>query len=150
MVERGRVRPEDAGDRDFSLRGAEHVQKYLETDGEVGHIWNGVTCLVLWTTGRKTGERRAQPLIYGSAGDDVVLMASYGGASHHPSWYLNLVAKPDVEVQVGADRYAGRARTAAGDERARLWKTMAGIWPDLDDYQARTERTIPIVVVERV
>lgn len=136
-------------DRDYSLFGDAHVQKYLETDGEVGHLWNGVPCLVLWTTGRKSGETRAAPLIYGSRGDDVVIVASKGGAPEHPAWYLNLAADPSVEVQVGADRYAGRARTAGGDERAELWKLMAGIWPDYDDYQAKTDRQIPVVVIER-
>ena len=136
-------------DRDYSLFGDAHVQKYLETDGEVGHLWNGVPCLVLWTTGRRSGETRPAPLIYGARGDDVVIVASKGGAPEHPAWYLNLAAEPSVEVQVGADRYAGRARTAEGDERAELWKLMAGIWPDYDDYQAKTDRQIPVVVIER-
>lgn len=136
-------------DRDYSLFGDAHVEQYLATNGEVGHLWNGVPCLVLWTTGRKSGETRAAPLIYGARGDDVVIVASKGGAPSHPAWYRNLEADPDVEVQVGADRYAGRARVAEGDERAELWQLMAGIWPDYDDYQAKTDRQIPVVVIER-
>jgi deazaflavin-dependent oxidoreductase (nitroreductase family) len=125
------------------------VRQYVETNGEVGHMWNGVPCLILWTTGRTSGEQRAHPLIYGARGDDVVVVASKGGAPEHPGWYLNLAANPDVEVQVGADRYTGRARTAEGDERAELWGLMAGIWPDYDDYQTKTDRKIPVVVIER-
>ena len=139
----------DMPDRDYSLVGDEHVRRYVETDGEVGHLWNGVPALVLWTTGRRSGEPRATPLIYGTSGDDVVVVASKGGAPEHPGWYRNLDADPAVEVQVGADRYAGRARTAAGDERADLWRTMTDIWPDYDSYQARTDRQFPIVVIER-
>ena len=90
-------------DRDYSLFGDAHVEKYLATDGAEGHLWNGVPCLVLWTTGRKTGETRVHPLIYGLRGDDVVIVASKGGAPEHPTWYLNLVANPTVEVQVEAD-----------------------------------------------
>lgn len=136
-------------DRDYSLFGDAHVQKYLETNGEVGHLWNGVPCLVLWTTGRKTNEERVHPLIYGARGDDVVIVASKGGAPDHPAWYLNLLASPLVEVQVGADRYRGRARTAEGDERAELWTLMTGVWPEYDEYQSKTDRQIPVVVIER-
>jgi deazaflavin-dependent oxidoreductase (nitroreductase family) len=136
-------------DRDYTLFGDEHVRQYLETDGAVGHDWNGVPCLVLWTTGRTSGETRVAPLIYGPRGDDVVIVASKGGAPKHPGWYLNLEADPAVEVQVGADRYAGTARTATGDERAELWKLMTGIWPEYDSYQTRTDREIPVVVIER-
>jgi deazaflavin-dependent oxidoreductase (nitroreductase family) len=136
-------------DRDYSLFGDAHVEQYLATNGEVGHLWNGVPCLVLWTSGRKTGETRVHPLIYGSRGDDVVVVASKGGAPEHPTWYLNLTANPSVEVQVAADRYPGTARTAEGAERAELWKLMTGIWPDYDDYVARTDREIPVVVIER-
>jgi deazaflavin-dependent oxidoreductase (nitroreductase family) len=136
-------------DRDYSLIGDEHVRRYLETDGEVGHHWNGVLCLVLWTTGRRSGEQRVNPLIYGTSGDDVVVVASKGGAPDNPGWYHNLAADPAVEVQVGADRYAARARTATGDERAELWRTMTTIWPDYDSYQANTDRQLPVVVIER-
>ena len=136
-------------DRDYSLVGDEHVRRYVETDGEVGHLWNDVSCLVLWTTGRKSGERRASALIYVTSDDGVVVVASNGGAGGHPGWYRNLDADPAVEVQVGADRYAGRARLATGDERAELWRTMTDIWPDYDSYQARTDRQFPVVVIER-
>jgi deazaflavin-dependent oxidoreductase (nitroreductase family) len=134
---------------DITLVGDEHVRRYLETGGAVGHEWNGVHTLVLTTTGRKSGQPRRSAMIYGQDGGALVVIASLGGAPAHPSWYLNLVAEPDVDVQVGAERFGARARTAEGDERARLWSVMARIWPNYDVYQARTERRIPVVVLER-
>lgn len=132
---------------DLSLFGDAHVEKYLETDGEVGHIWNGAPCCVLFTKGRKSGEERRHALIYGKRGDDVLLVASKGGAPDHPVWYLNLDANPDVQVQVLGDRITGTARTAEGEERAELWAIMREIWPSYDDYQANTDREIPVVVI---
>lgn len=134
---------------DRSLFGEEHVRRYRETGGEVGHIWNGVPTLLLTTTGRRSGEQRTTPLIYGQDGDRYVVVASKGGAPQHPAWYLNLSAQPAVELQVAAERFRARARTAAPNERERLWTLMAGIWPAYDDYQAKTEREIPVVVLER-
>ncbi|MGZ4389567.1 MAG: nitroreductase family deazaflavin-dependent oxidoreductase [Gaiellaceae bacterium] len=134
---------------DRSLFGEEHVRRYRETGGEVGHIWNGVPTLLLTTTGRRSGEQRTTPLIYGRNGDRYVVVASKGGAPQHPAWYLNLSAHPDVELQVKDERFRARARTAAANERERLWTLMAGIWPAYDDYQAKTEREIPLVVLER-
>jgi proline iminopeptidase len=140
----------EAAERDYSLFGDEHVARYEETDGEVGYLWNGATCLVLRTKGRTTGELRKFPLIYGDRGDDFVLVASKGGAPEHPGWYLNLLAHPDdVEVQVKGDVIPVRARTAEGAERAELWDLMLEQWPDYDGYQANTDREIPVVVLER-
>jgi proline iminopeptidase len=139
-----------AAERDYSLFGDEHVARYEATNGEVGYLWNGATCLVLRTTGRTTGETRKFPLIYGERGGDIVLVASKGGAPDHPGWYLNLLAHPDdVEVQIKGDVIPVRARTAEGDERAELWKIMVEQWPDYDAYQANTDREIPVVVLER-
>jgi len=133
------------------LYGAEHVRRYLETDGEVGYRWrNGAPILILTTTGRRSGEPRVKPLIFGEDDGRYVVVASRGGAQHHPSWYLNLSAVPDVHVQVKADRFRARARTAEGDERERLWQRMAEIWPAYDDYRQKTDREIPVVVLERV
>lgn len=132
------------------LFGDEHVRRYRETDGEEGHEWRGTIVLLLTTTGRKSGEPRTMPLIYQPDGDNYVVVASKGGWEHHPAWYLNLEANPDVEVQVKADRFKARARTAEGEERARLWKLMAATWPQYDDYQKKTDREIPVVVLERV
>jgi len=127
----------------------EHARRYIETNGEDGHIWNGVPTLLLTTTGRRSGEAKTTPLIYGRDGDRYLVVASRGGAPKHPQWYLNLEANPGVAIQVGAEKFKARAGTASGAERDRLWKTMAAIWPAYNDYQARTERQIPLVVIEK-
>jgi len=127
-----------------------HIREYVETDGAKGHEWQGVQTLLLTTRGRKSGVRRRTALIYGRDGDRYVVVGSVGGAAKHPAWYLNLRADPQVEVQVGAERFPAVARTATDAEKPKLWRMMAGIFPNYDDYQARTERTIPVVVIERV
>ena len=127
----------------------QHMKEYLETDGEKGHIWQGVPTLLLTTKGRKSGKPYTTPLIYGKDGDNFLIVASRGGADHHPQWYLNLVAESEIEVQVLADKFRARARAAEGEEKARLWKTMTAVWPDYDAYQAKTSRDIPLVVLER-
>ena len=133
-----------------SLFGQEHVRRYRETDGVVGHIWKrGAKTLLLTTRGRKTGNETTSPLIYEDAGDAYVIVASKGGAPKHPGWYRNLVKDPNVRVQVKDDVFDARARTASGDERERLWQLAAQQWPDYDAYQTRTDREIPIVVLER-
>ena len=134
---------------DFSLGGDAHVARYEETDGEVGYHWNDTTCLVLHTTGRRTGELRKFALIFGARGDDFVVVASKGGAPEHPGWYRNLVAHPDAAVQVKGDVIPVRARTATGAEREELWQLMLGQWPYYADYAMRTDREIPVVVLER-
>ena len=134
---------------DISLIGNEHVRRYEETDGEVGHEWNGATCLVLTTKGRKTGQDRKFALIYARDGDDYLVVASMGGAPRHPGWYLNLTANPDVTVQVKGDRFAARARTATAEERPLLWEIVNQVWPNYDAYATRTTREIPVVVLER-
>jgi deazaflavin-dependent oxidoreductase (nitroreductase family) len=129
--------------------GQEHVKRYVETDGAEGHDWQGVSALILTTTGRRSGESRSTPLIYGEHGQDYVVVASKGGAPEHPAWYLNLVEQPEVTVQVRGDRFAARARTATPEEKPELWRLMAGIWPPYDDYQRNTNREIQVVVLER-
>jgi deazaflavin-dependent oxidoreductase (nitroreductase family) len=131
------------------LFGQEHVERYRETDGEEGHDWNGTTVLVLTTTGRQSGQPRSTPLIYGTHGDDYLVVASKGGAPEHPAWYLNLSADPEVEVQVLGDRFHGHARTATAEEKPELWSTMTKSWPAYDEYQTKTDREIPVVVIER-
>lgn len=138
-----------AGDIDLDLFGHEHVRMYEETDGEEGYLWNGAPILVLTTNGATTGQTRKHALIFATEGDDVLLVASNGGAPRNPQWYANLAQTPDVGIQVLSDRYEGRARTASVDEKARLWPRLAELWPSYDDYQAATDRDIPVVIVER-
>ncbi len=131
------------------LFGDEHVRRYVETDGEVGYVWReGAPILILTVTGRKSGSEYSTPLIFGRDGEKLVIVGSQGGRPQHPDWYLNLVAEPEVGVQVKADRFRARARTAEGEERERLWRRMNEIWPHYDEYQAKTERVIPVVVLE--
>jgi len=133
-----------------TLFGQEHVRRYRETGGEVGHIWKeGSTVLLLTTTGRRTGKPGTTPLIYARDGDRYVIVASQGGAPAHPGWYKNLAKDPEVEVQVRDDVFHARARTAEGAERDRLWALANEIWPHYDEYARRTEREIPVVVLER-
>lgn len=132
------------------LFGDEHVQKYLETDGAEGYSWfRGTTILILTTTGRRTGKQRQHALIFREDDGRYVVVASKGGADSHPNWYLNLKQHPDVEVQVKGERFAARARDATPDERPRLWAMMNEVWPDYDNYQQKTSREIPVVVLER-
>ncbi len=135
----------------------DHVSRYLATNGEDGYLWDAsiggakgmVPTLLLTTTGRKSGRELTLPLIFGRSGADYVVIASKGGAPNHPAWYLNLDANPAVQVQVKADKFAARARTASGAERDRLWKTMVQIYAPYEDYQKRTQRQIPVVVLTR-
>jgi len=133
-----------------SLFGAAHVRRYRETGGDVGHIWKrGAKTLLLTTKGRKTSRPTTTPLIYEAAGDAYVVIASKGGAPEHPGWYRNLTKDPNVQVQVKDDVFDARARTATGEERELLWRLAAQQWPDFDTYQTRTDREIPVVVLER-
>ncbi len=134
---------------DITLLGEEHITAYRETGGEVGYLWNGATCLILGTTGRKTGQPRDVALICGFDGDNPVVVASYGGSPTHPAWYLNLVAEPKVTVQVKAEVFDAVARTVEGDERDRMWEIVTKNWPNYNEYVKRTTRRIPVVVLER-
>jgi deazaflavin-dependent oxidoreductase (nitroreductase family) len=133
------------------LHGEKHVRRYIETNGAVGYDWrNGTKILVLFTKGRKSGDERANALIFEPDGDDYLIVASKGGASAPPAWFLNLEAEPDaVEVQVKGDRFKARARTATPEEKPRMWQKMTEAWPDYDNYQEKTDREIPVVVLER-
>ena len=137
---------------------ADHLRRYLETDGADGHMWDSTSVggpgplptLLLTTVGRRSGQTSLLPLIYGETNGKYIIVASKGGAPQHPGWYHNLVAQPTVEVQVLADRFRATARTATGEERATLWQQMEKIYPPYNDYQAKTDREIPVVVLERV
>ena len=136
---------------------SEHIKRYRETGGADGHIWKGhdgtgnFPCLLLTTTGRNSDVARTTPLIYGRDGDDLVIIASQAGRPNHPAWFFNLERTPEVEVQLEADQFAATARIAAPDDRERLWKMMARIFPPYDDYRvkAAATREIPVVVLSR-
>jgi len=131
------------------LYGADHVRRYRETGGEVGHIWKeGSTVLLLTTTGRKSGRPRTTPLIYARDGDRYVIVASDGGSPEHPGWYENLSQDPDVEIQVLDRVLPARAYVAEGEERERLWRRANEVWRHYDEYRTRTDREIPVVVLE--
>jgi len=131
------------------LFGQEHVDRYRATDGEEGHDWQGTTALLLTTTGRKSGEQRTTPLIYQEHDGDYLLVASNGGTDDPPAWYLNLEDDPTVHVQVKADKFEARARDAAPEEKPTMWSRMTKVWPAYDEYQEKTGREIPVVVLER-
>jgi deazaflavin-dependent oxidoreductase (nitroreductase family) len=131
------------------LFGQEHVDRYQATDGEEGHEWQGTTALLLTTTGRKSGEQRTTPLIYQEHDGDYLVVASKGGADEPPAWYRNLEAEPTVGVQVKGDTFTAKARTATSDEKPEMWGKMTGAWPAYDEYQTKTDREIPVVVLER-
>jgi deazaflavin-dependent oxidoreductase (nitroreductase family) len=133
----------------------DHVRRYLESDGADGHMIKlpthsePVPTLLLTTTGRRSGEKFLFPLIYGSSGDGFVIIASKGGAPDHPGWYKNLLADPRVEVQVGSRKFAATARTiASSPERTALWDQMAALFPPYTGYQEKTDREIPVVVLD--
>jgi len=131
----------------FRIVGAVHSLLYRLSRGRVGGRIRGVPVLVLTVAGRKSGKRRTTPLLYGRQGDSFVLIASAGGQPKHPAWYLNLAGQ-DAEVEVGREHVRVRARDAEGDERERLWAQMVGLYPRYADYQQKTTRRIPVVVLD--
>lgn len=136
----------------------QHLDQYIRTNGAEGHFRDftagggkpDTPNLLLTTIGRKSGQPITLPLIYGTDGNNYVVVASKGGAPDHPVWYKNLVAKDLVEIQVGAKKFRAVAKTATGAERKRLWDMMAEVYPPYNDYQKLTTREIPVVVLEVV
>ncbi len=135
----------------MTLYGQEHIDRYEATDGAEGYNWTkGTTTLILTTTGRRSGEPRKNALIFRQHGDDYLVVASKGGADAPPGWYVNLQADPAVEVQIKGEKFAARARTATPEEKPQFWAEMVEVWPDYAEYQKKTSREIPVVVLERV
>ncbi len=137
----------------------DHANRYLSSGGTDGHMYKAnppgygemtVPSLMLTTAGRKSGEKFMFPLYYGEDNGKVFIVASKGGAPDHPGWYKNIEANAEVEVQVGTKKYKAKARTAKGEERARLWEKSLKFWPPYADYQKKTDREIPVVVLEPV
>ena len=132
------------------LYGEEHVRRYQATDGAEGYDWRkGTTILLLTTTGRRSGEVRTSPLIFRPYGEDYLVVASKGGSDQPPGWYLNLQSNPTVRVQIKGDKFIAHARTASPAEKPDMWRAMTEVWPDYDQYQKRTKREIPVIVLER-
>ena len=132
---------------DYSLFGDEHVATYEATGGKVGHDWNDTSVLILHARGRKSGDVRKVPLIYGRDGDNYVIIASKGGAPDDPGWYKNLVAHPDVAIQVWDKVIPVTARTGSAEDKRRVWPNMVKEWPGYAEYQAGTKRDIPVVLL---
>lgn len=134
----------------------DHLSRYLATDGADGYLWDAsfgggkglVPTLLLTTVGRKSAKVLTLPLIFGRSGPNYVVVASKGGAPAHPAWYLNLQANPQVKVQVKADKFTAHAHTADAAERAALWPMMVAIYGPYAQYQAKTDRQIPVVVLK--
>lgn len=131
------------------LFGQEHIERYEATDGAEGHDWQGTQTLVLTTTGAKSGAERKSALIYGEHDGDYLVVASKGGAPEPPSWYVNLKKSPDARIQVWGEKIDVVARDANDAEKPELWKIMTGHWPAYDEYQTKTDRQIPVVVLSR-
>lgn len=132
-------------DRIFRLVTAGHTAVYRATGGKLGGKMQANPVLLLETTGRKSGKKRATPLLYLPDGRNMVIVASKGGATKHPAWWLNLRANPETRVQVGSRTLEVRAEEAAGEDRARLWRQLVAMYPGYADYQRRTDREIPVV-----
>ena len=127
---------------------AEHVEQYLSTNGEEGGIWEGAPCIILTTTGAKSGNLRRTPLIRVRVQDSYVVIGSMGGAPNNPNWVHNLRANSGVMINDMADQHELVARETTGDEKAALWAEATKVWPDYDTYQASTERVIPLFILE--
>jgi deazaflavin-dependent oxidoreductase (nitroreductase family) len=131
------------------LFGQEHVEEYRRTDGQNGHDWRGTTTLLLTTIGRKSGEERTTPLIYQEHDGDYLVVASKGGSDTPPAWYLNLQEDPSARVQVWGDVFDVSVRDATDEEKPEMWAKMVATWPEYDEYQEKTDRPIPVVVLSR-
>jgi F420H(2)-dependent quinone reductase len=127
-----------------------HAGVYRATGGKLLGRMGKSPILLLNTVGRKTGRKRTSPLLYVMDGEDFVIIASKGGASTHPAWYLNLKANPDATVEIGDREVRVRAEEAASEEKVRLWQKMVEMYPTYDDYQTKTKREIPLLILHPV
>ena len=125
------------------------IEEFRANGGKVGGMWEGRPLLVLTTTGAKSGQPRAHPMMYQRDGDRLLVFASKGGAPTSPDWYHNLVVHPEVTVEVGNETYPATATVISGEERDRLYARWAQLYPQFGDYQARTTRKIPVIALER-
>ena len=125
------------------------IDEFRTNGGRVGGNFEGAPLLLLHHLGRKSGTERVSPMMYQPVGDDLAVFASKAGADTHPDWYLNLLGHPDVEVEVGTEEVAVRARDLPADERAPIWEKQKQDYPGFADYESKTSRTIPVVLLER-
>ncbi|MEU6844044.1 nitroreductase family deazaflavin-dependent oxidoreductase [Streptomyces sp. NPDC046716] len=128
---------------------ADQARVYEESGGTKGTTIQGAPCLLLDYQGRKSGQWRRTVLIHGRDGEDLLIVASYGGADEHPLWYLNLVANPDVRLRVGTERFTARAETLSPEDKARVWDSLVELFPRYAEYQKKTSRDIPVVRLVR-
>jgi deazaflavin-dependent oxidoreductase (nitroreductase family) len=146
-------RPFTAGEERFAtiavrIMSAVNTALFRASGGRLGNRFlRGAPVCLVTTIGARSGARRTTPLIYLAEGNDVVIVASKGGMSHHPAWYHNLAKRPEAQVQIGADVRDMVARRASGAEKAALWPRLLEIYPDYADYQARTDRDIPVMIL---
>lgn len=133
----------------LSLMSGVHTALYRATKGKLGGSMRKVPILLLTTKGRKTGKVRTTPLMYGRDGNDLVVVASVGGAPQNPAWFHNLKGHK-AQVQIGQEQWKVKAREVEGEERERLWQLMVGLWPSYAEYQKKTSRRLPVLVLERV
>lgn len=132
------------------LYGSEHVERYEATDGAEGYEWkDGTTILLLHTTGRRSGKDVTTPLIFREYDGEYLVVASKGGAADPPDWYLNLQKEPEVRVQIKGEKFEATARDATPAEKPARWQHMLEAWPDYSEYQKKTARNIPVVILER-
>ena len=124
------------------------IDEFRANDGEVGGQFEGAPLLLLHTTGARSGQDRIAPVMYQDLGGSVAVFASKAGAPTHPDWYRNLLANPDVTAEVGTETKAFRARVASGEERERIWSKQKHDYPGFAEYEAKTDREIPVVVLE--
>ncbi|MET7466322.1 nitroreductase family deazaflavin-dependent oxidoreductase [Nonomuraea sp. NPDC005501] len=124
------------------------IEEFRANGGKVGGMFEGGNLVLLTTTGRKSGKQVTSPVMYLKDGERIVVIASYAGADHHPAWYLNLEANPSVTVEIGTETYQARAEIVEGDERDRLYARMVEVAPGFAEYQAKTERRIPVVALD--
>ena len=141
-------REEKIGSVVVKVMSALNTFAYRLTGGRIGgRFMGGAPVLLLVTIGRKSGERRTAPLLYIKEGNDYVIVASKGGMSTHPLWYRNIEANPNVEIEIGREKFKAHARRASTEEKRTLWPKLVAMYPDYNDYQARTARDIPVLIL---
>jgi len=126
------------------------IDEFRANDGKVGGFFSGMNLLLMTTKGAKSGKESVIPVAYTKDGDNYVVIASKGGAPTHPAWYFNLIANPEITVEVGNEKFKARAKNTDGEERERLFNQHAAEYPQFNEYKAKTSRVIPVFILERI